>query len=84
MKEFEISKVLNLAKGNKYAIACASFDLVDHIFKVEVPKNMRTRKLSVQAMSLLHEGSVKYGYEPRTPESGMNSPVKIEDKSSEE
>ncbi|MDH4262616.1 MAG: hypothetical protein OEV78_06195 [Spirochaetia bacterium] len=63
MKEMEITKVLNLVKGNKYEAACAAFDLVDHIFKVDVPKSMRTRKLSVQAMSLLHDGVIKFGYE---------------------
>lgn len=63
MKEMEISKVLNLVKGNKYEAACAAFDLVDHIFKVDVPKNMRSRKLSVQAMSLLHDGAIKFGYD---------------------
>ena len=76
MKEIEISKVLNLAKGNKYATACAAFDLVDHIFKVEVPKNLKSRKLSVQAMTLLQDGVIKYGYEPKnsigTNESGNN------------
>jgi len=63
MKEMEITKVLNLVKGNKYEAACAAFDLVDHIFKVDVPKSMRSRKLSVQAMTLLHDGMIKYGYD---------------------
>ena len=68
MKEMEITKVLNLVKGNKYEAACAAFDLVDHIFKVDVPKSMRTRKLSVQAMSLLHDGVIKFGYENKNNE----------------
>ena len=67
MKELEISKVLNLVKGNKYEAACAAFDLVDHIFKVDVPKSMKSRKLSVQAMSLLHDGNIQFGYEVAKP-----------------
>lgn len=64
----EITKVLNLTKANKYAMACAAFDLVDHIFKVEVPKPLKTRKLSVQAMTLLQDGVIKFGFEAETPE----------------
>jgi len=79
MKEMEISKVLNLVKGNKYEAACAAFDLVDHIFKVDVPKNMRTRKLSVQAMTLLHDGAIKFGYDTRT-----DAHAGVEDHSEEE
>ncbi len=63
MKQIEISKVLSLTKKNKYAVACASFDVVDHIFKIEIPRSMRGRKLSVQAMTLLADGAINYGYE---------------------
>lgn len=63
MKEIEIAKVLNLSKKQKYEIACATFDVVDHIFKVDVPRSLKTRKLAVQAMSLLSDGNVQYGYD---------------------
>lgn len=63
MKDIEIAKVLYLAKNHKYEVACASFDLVDHIFKVEVPKNVKGRKPAVQAMSLIAENQIQYGYE---------------------
>lgn len=76
MKELEISKVLNLAKSNKYATACAAFDVVDHIFKIEVPKSLKPRKLAVQAMTLLQDGVVKYGYESKLEEAAqMNAPT---------
>lgn len=68
VKQFEINKVLDLTKGNKYEVACASFDVVDHIFKLDVPRGMKGRKLAVQAMSLLGDGQVKFGYE-KEPES---------------
>ncbi|MDH5717544.1 MAG: hypothetical protein OEZ22_07880 [Spirochaetia bacterium] len=63
MKEIEIAKVLGLAKKQKYEVTCASFDLVDHIFKVDLPRSLKNRKLAVQAMSLLAEGHIKYGFE---------------------
>lgn len=68
MKDIEIAKILYLAKNHKYEVACASFDLVDHIFKVEVPRSLRKRKLAVQSMSLLADEHIKYGYEraPKT------------------
>ena len=63
MKHIEIAKVLTLAKENKYEMACATFDVVDHIFKVDVPRSLRGRKMSIQAMSLLADGVVQFGYE---------------------
>jgi len=63
MKEIEIAKVINLARDKKYEVTCAAFDLVDHIFKVDVGRSLKKRKLAVQAMSLLSEGHIKYGYE---------------------
>ena len=63
MREIEIGKVLGLSKTKKYEVTCASFDLIDHIFKVEVPRSMKKRKLAVQAMTLLSDGHVKYGYD---------------------
>lgn len=68
MKHIEISKFLTLSKANKYEVACATFDLVDHIFKLDVPRSLRGRKLSVQAISLLADGAVQYGYEKEANE----------------
>jgi len=62
MKNIEISKILQLAKTSKYESAVAAFDLVDHIFKVEVPRNLYGRKHAVQAMSLLADEEIHYGY----------------------
>ena len=81
MREIEISKVLQLGRQKKYEMACASFDLVDHIFKVEVPRSLRGRKMAVQALSLLADGHIQYGYE----ESAKNVPIAAaKDDSSEE
>lgn len=67
MKEIEISKVLQLAKGNKYEKSCATFDLVDHILKVDVPKSLRGKKPAVQAIVLLADEQIHYGYDTSEP-----------------
>lgn len=64
MKDIEIAKILFLAKQKKYEVTCAIFDVADHILKLDIPKNLRNRKLAVQAMNLVADGLVKYGYEP--------------------
>lgn len=63
MKDMEISKVLYLARNKKYEVAVAAFDAVDHIYKVDVPRSLRSRKLAVQAMSLISDSQLKYGYD---------------------
>ncbi len=63
MKDIEIAKVLYLSRNHKYETAVAAFDAVDHIFKLDVPRNLRTRKLAVQAMSLMADGVIRYGYD---------------------
>ncbi|MBV6492417.1 MAG: hypothetical protein LDLANPLL_00410 [Turneriella sp.] len=63
MKDIEIAKILYLAKSKKYEVACASFDLVDHLGKVDVPKGLKRRKNAVQTLSLLADEKIKYGYE---------------------
>lgn len=72
MKQIDISKVLQLAKGHKYEIVCASFDVVDHIFKIDIPRSMRGRKLAVQAITLLADGLINYAYDEK-PESEENT-----------
>ncbi len=63
MKDIEIAKILYLAKSKKYEVACASFDVVDHLFKLDVPKGLKRRKSSVQTLSMLADEKVKFGYD---------------------
>lgn len=63
MKDIEIAKILYLAKSKKYEVACASFDVVDHLFKLEIPKGLKRRKGAVQALSMLADEKVHYGYD---------------------
>lgn len=76
MKEIEMSKVLNLAKSQKYEVTCATFDLVDHIFKVDVPRSMKSRKLAVQSMSLIADGHIQFDYESDHPGQELKAPIK--------
>jgi len=92
MREIEISKILGLSKSKKYEITCASFDVVDHIFKVEIPRSMKHRKLAVQAMNMLAEGHIQYGYEKSRPDpktldatsAEAEAPTEVADTSEEE
>ena len=77
MKHIEISKFLTLSKANKYEVACATFDLVDHIFKLDIPRSLRDRKISVQAISLLADGAVQYGYEKEAKEDDEKKALEI-------
>lgn len=65
MKDIEIAKILYLAKNQKYEVTCATFDAVDHIFKLDIPRNLKGRKPAVQALTLMADGGVKYGYEKK-------------------
>ena len=80
MKLVDISKVLTLSKKQKFETTCASFDLVDHIFKVDMPLSLRKKKLAVQAISLLADGHIKYGYqENQTEEKKTEEDLKIDE-----
>lgn len=65
MKDIEIAKILYLAKSKKYEVACASFDVVDHLFKLEIPKGLKRRKSAVQTLNILADEQVKYGYDKK-------------------
>ena len=69
MKKMDISKVLKLSSKKKFEAACATFDIVDHILKIEVPSFLKGRKLAVQAINLLADKQLKYGFQepPKEP-----------------
>ncbi len=69
MKELDIGRVINLAKNRKYEITVASFDVVENLPLLDVPRSMKGRKRAVQALSLLSDGGVQYGYnESKAPQ----------------
>ncbi len=69
MKELDIGRVINLAKNRKYEITVACFDVVENLPLLDVPRSMKGRKRAVQALSLLSDGEVQYGYnETKAPQ----------------
>lgn len=62
-EEFDILKVVELARFKKYEITAAGFAVLDKIDKIpNIPKKLKSRKVAIQAMYVLSEGLVKYGY----------------------
>lgn len=63
MKEIDISKVINLARTKKYEVTVASFDVVENLPLLDVPRSLKGRKRAIQALSLISDGGVQYGYD---------------------
>lgn len=61
-EEFDISKVIELARVKKYEATVAGFAALDKIEKINIPKKLKTRKAAVQALYALSEGLIKYDY----------------------
>ncbi|MDX1958942.1 MAG: DNA primase [Leptospiraceae bacterium] len=60
--DFDILKVVELARTKKYEITSAGFAALDKIDKINFPKKMKTRKPAVQALFALTENLVKFDY----------------------
>jgi hypothetical protein len=61
--EFDVLKVVELARYKKYEITSAGFAVLDKIDRINsMPKKMKTRKPAVQALHALSDGLVKYDY----------------------
>lgn len=61
-KEFEISKLLEITKNNKYEACVAAFEVIGNLERLDIPKKYLTRKHAVQAMVALSDGLIKYDY----------------------
>ncbi len=61
-QEFEIGKLIELARHKKYELTSAGFAALDKIERIAVPKKLKTRKIAVQALYALSDGLVQYGY----------------------
>ena len=83
MKQIDISKILNLTDKNKFEITCAAFDAVDHVLKLDIPKSLKGRKSAVQAISLLADNQLKYGYDKTTMLNSENTKDHIDASDSE-
>ncbi|MBK6606273.1 MAG: DNA primase [Leptospiraceae bacterium] len=61
-QEFEIGKLIELARHKKYELTSAGFAALDKIERIAIPKKLKTRKIAVQALHALSDGLVQYGY----------------------
>jgi hypothetical protein len=61
-QEFDISKLIELVRVSKYEMTSAGFAALDKIDRLPVPQKLKNRKIAVQALSVLSEGSIQYGY----------------------
>lgn len=61
-KDFEISKLLELARTNKYEATVAMFEIIDQLEQIDISKKYLNRKPAVKAMAALSENLVKYDY----------------------
>lgn len=59
---FDIVKLIELAKHKKYETTLAGFSVIDKLERVPIPKKLKSRKISVQALYALSEGLVQYKY----------------------
>ncbi|MCB1170829.1 MAG: DNA primase [Leptospiraceae bacterium] len=61
-REFEISKLLEITRNDKYATAVAAFEVIDQAERLDLPRKWKTRKPAVQAMMALSDDMVQYGF----------------------
>lgn len=61
-REFEISKLLEITRHDKYATAVAAFEVIDQAERLDIPKKWKTRKPAVQAMMALSDDMIRYGF----------------------
>ncbi len=61
-QEFDILKLVELTRSNKYEMTAVGFAALDKIDKIDIPKKMKSRKFAVQALHAISEKMVQFGY----------------------
>ncbi|MBX7058056.1 MAG: DNA primase [Leptospirales bacterium] len=61
-KEFEISRLLELSRDQKYATTVAAFEVIDMIEQIDLPKKVQNRKPAVKALTALHDQLVQWDF----------------------
>ena len=61
-REFEISKLLQITRTDKYATAVAAFEVIDQAERLDLPRKWKNRKPAVQAMMALSDEMVRFGF----------------------
>lgn len=78
-QEFEIGKLIELARKKKYELTSAGFAALDKIERIAIPKKLKTRKIAVQALYALSEDLIKYGYFSPEERKKMQAEVNMSD-----
>jgi hypothetical protein len=60
--DFDILKVIDIARTKKYEITSAGFAALDKIDKISFSKKMKIRKPAVQALYAITENLIQYEY----------------------
>ncbi len=61
-EDFDIVALIELCREKKYESCVAGFGILDKIDKISLPKKIRNRKLTVQALYALSNDLVQYKY----------------------
>ncbi|MEQ8349914.1 MAG: DNA primase [Leptospiraceae bacterium] len=61
-REFEIFKLLEITRNDKYATAVAAFEVIDQAERLDIPRKWKNRKPAVQAMMALSEDMIRYSF----------------------
>ncbi|MCB1157274.1 MAG: DNA primase [Leptospiraceae bacterium] len=61
-QDFDILRVIELARDHKYEVTVAGFEVLDKIDKIDIPKGLKPKKVAVQALYALSEKMVQYDY----------------------
>ena len=62
VKDFEISKLLDLTRKNKYATTVAAFEIIEMMDQLAVPRKLFNRKPAVKAMSMLSDELINWEF----------------------
>lgn len=60
--DFDIVALIELCREKKYESCVAGFGILDKIEKIPLPKKIKNRKLTVQALYALSNGLAQYKY----------------------
>ncbi len=61
-EDFDIVSLIELCREKKYETCVAGFGAIDKIDKITLPKKLKNRKLTVQALYALTNNSIQWKY----------------------
>jgi hypothetical protein len=61
-QDFDIVKLIELARYKKYETTVAGFGVIDKLERVSIPKKLKSRKIAVQSLYALSENLVQHKF----------------------